>query len=371
MQPDQPGEPRGEGARRPRTRATGSEVSTPVSAADMPRPSLMSPRTGPTLTAAGRRLNASTTMPRTTRTALRDGCSGPQSPSIVSEDLAPAVAGCRGGCEDRPHARRHRRSSAARAWRRRHALAQPGRLGRGGGRADDLPARHRAGRASTSRRSRAPRSPGRRRPGALRRASVVKQLAMRRTLFAFPRDLLPAVWGSASARVAGQLRDPPGQGGGGQRHRRRRGHLAHPHLRRRAPRLRDEGPATTAELRERIPALARRLELSPGQGLRRQLPDRAPRCWARWRRADASCAVPTPVTGASPGRAWTLTEDWLGRRRCRHAEVGYRIRVWSSGGCAPFGPGTEADLVWWLGATKGAVRRALGDLERRGGRARR
>lgn len=33
--------------------------------------------------------------------------------------------------------------------------------------------------------------------------SIVKQLAMRRTLFAFPRDLLPAVWPSASARVAG------------------------------------------------------------------------------------------------------------------------------------------------------------------------
>ena len=32
--------------------------------------------------------------------------------------------------------------------------------------------------------------------------TLVKQLAMRRTLFAFPRDLLPAVWGSASARVA-------------------------------------------------------------------------------------------------------------------------------------------------------------------------
>ncbi len=32
--------------------------------------------------------------------------------------------------------------------------------------------------------------------------SLVKQLAMRRTLFVFPRELLPAVWGSASARVA-------------------------------------------------------------------------------------------------------------------------------------------------------------------------
>jgi len=34
--------------------------------------------------------------------------------------------------------------------------------------------------------------------------SLVKQLAMRRTLFVFPRDLLPAAVSSASARIAGQ-----------------------------------------------------------------------------------------------------------------------------------------------------------------------
>ena len=28
-----------------------------------------------------------------------------------------------------------------------------------------------------------------------------------------------------------------------------------------------------------------------------------------------------------------------------------------------FGPGTETDLVWWLGATKGIVRQALADVE--------
>jgi len=32
--------------------------------------------------------------------------------------------------------------------------------------------------------------------------TLVKQLAMRRTLFVFPRDLLSAAWGSASPRVA-------------------------------------------------------------------------------------------------------------------------------------------------------------------------
>jgi len=37
--------------------------------------------------------------------------------------------------------------------------------------------------------------------------TLVKQLAMRRTLFVFPRDLLPAVLPSASARVASMERN--------------------------------------------------------------------------------------------------------------------------------------------------------------------
>ena len=47
--------------------------------------------------------------------------------------------------------------------------------------------------------------------------TIVKQLAMRRTLFAFPRETLPAAWGSASARVAvaehGRLTKSLRQGG--------------------------------------------------------------------------------------------------------------------------------------------------------------
>ena len=35
------------------------------------------------------------------------------------------------------------------------------------------------------------------------------------------------------------------------------------------------------------------------------------------------------------------------------------VRRW----LARFGPGTETDLVWWLGGTKAAVRRALADLD--------
>ena len=55
-------------------------------------------------------------------------------------------------------------------------------------------------------------------------------------------------------------------------------------------------------------------------------------------------------------------QAWLGDDPARPSPAeGYaelvRRWLWS------FGPGTETDLVWWLGATKSAVRTALADLE--------
>jgi len=54
-------------------------------------------------------------------------------------------------------------------------------------------------------------------------------------------------------------------------------------------------------------------------------------------------------------------DDWLGAPiiRCKESEgyatlVGRYLRT--------FGPVTERDLVWWFGATKGAMRQALSDL---------
>ena len=55
---------------------------------------------------------------------------------------------------------------------------------------------------------------------------------------------------------------------------------------------------------------------------------------------------------------WTLMEGWLGEPvRPSPAAEGYAALVerW----LRSFGPGTEDDLVWWLGATKAAVRAAL------------
>ena len=56
--------------------------------------------------------------------------------------------------------------------------------------------------------------------------SLVKQLAMRRTLFVFPRDLLAAAWGSASARVAVTERAHLAKDLVARRHHRRPGALA-------------------------------------------------------------------------------------------------------------------------------------------------
>ena len=190
--------------------------------------------------------------------------------------------------------------------------------------------------------------------------SVVKQLAMRRTVFAFPRSLLPAVWGSASARVAQQLRtrlakevesnglDSDGAVWVTRTHEAVLGALA-------------DGPATTAELRARLSELELRLEMAPGKSYGGSFTI-APRVLS------TLAAHGSLMRGTNNGDwrlsrpRWTLTEDWLGEpARPLDPDAGYRelIGAW----LRRFGPGTENDLVWWLGATKGVVRRALVELE--------
>jgi hypothetical protein len=59
---------------------------------------------------------------------------------------------------------------------------------------------------------------------------------------------------------------------------------------------------------------------------------------------------------------WTTMARWLGDvPAALEPDQGYAelVRRW----LATFGPGTETDLVWWLGSTKTAVRRALADVE--------
>jgi len=190
--------------------------------------------------------------------------------------------------------------------------------------------------------------------------TVVKQLAMRRTVFVFPRDLLPAVWGSAAARVAVQqrsqlARDVVKHGvttdGPAWVEEACAAVLEH---------LRSVGPTATAKLREALPMLDARMSLSPGTTWAAEV-SVAPRVLT------TLAASGVIVRGANDGRwktsrpLWTATEDWLPdappalEEAAGYAEL---VRSW----LRTFGPGTEDDIVWWLGATKAAVRRALVDV---------
>ncbi|WP_183407071.1 winged helix DNA-binding domain-containing protein [Nocardioides marmorisolisilvae] len=191
--------------------------------------------------------------------------------------------------------------------------------------------------------------------------TVVRQLAMRRTAFAFPRDLLPAVWGSASARVAvqqeGQLaRDVVKHGvtaNGEEWVEQACAAVLH--------HLRTAGPTTTAQLREALPMLEARMSLSPDKKWGAEV-SVAPRVLT------TLAASGVVVRGENDGGwktsrpRWTATEDWLpGIGPAWDEADGYAalVRSWLH----TFGPGTEADIVWWLGATKAAVRRALVDVD--------
>jgi hypothetical protein len=190
--------------------------------------------------------------------------------------------------------------------------------------------------------------------------SVVKQLAMRRTVFAFPRELLPAAWGSASARVAAQqvrqvakeVHDtgiaPDGLA------------WTEHHLDLLRDLLADQGPLTAAQIRERLPALDARV--TRGKGAYQADVAIAGRVIV------ALAATGAIVRGANDGNwkvsrpRWTDTAAWLGERPERLPEpeaYAALVAAW----LRSFGPGTEADLVWWLGSTKAAVRAALVAVE--------
>lgn len=186
---------------------------------------------------------------------------------------------------------------------------------------------------------------------------LVKQLGMRRTLFVLPHDLLPAVWGSASARVAdferrAMAKDVVTAGvaddGGAWLDQARAEVLAV---------LADAPEGRSAlEIRRAVPMISTTVAVSAGN------PWSASRVLTHLgATADIVRAAPTGDWRA-PRPRWTLTRHWFADVPSPWAAVdGYRelVRRWLH----TFGPGTEDDIVWWLGATRTAVRAALGELD--------
>jgi hypothetical protein len=147
------------------------------------------------------------------------------------------------------------------------------------------------------------------------RRTLVRTMAMRRTLWIVTRDLVPAVTGSAGRRVADVHDEFPDLGGT---------FTAAPGT---------KWSTDVATMSRLLVILAATGDVVRGHNA------------GHWR-------ISRPT--------WTSMTSWLGEEVTpAESEAGYGELVRHL--LSTFGPATEADLVWWLGATKRAVRQALSD----------
>ena len=187
--------------------------------------------------------------------------------------------------------------------------------------------------------------------------TLVRMLAMRRTLFAVPRELVPVVYAACTRAIAARER------------KRLEGWIRESGISTRPSAwltragsaaldaLAERGEATTTELANAVPVLAKRLRLGAG---------------TRWETSQSIAARVLPqlamdgrvVRGRPRGTwingqyRWVPAAAWLGGESeqldvaAAQAEL---LRHW----LAAFGPGTEADIRWWTGWTAREARAAL------------
>lgn len=193
------------------------------------------------------------------------------------------------------------------------------------------------------------------------RRSLVKQLAMRRTLFVMERDVLAEAIGAVGGRVARSertnlLRDlRRGEGFGDPDE----------WIDTAAAAVRAElgqGQAyTSTELRRRLPDLDRHIDFGEGKSWSGRAP-LVPRVLNMMSAAGEIVRGPNRGGWHLSRPSWVSMDAWLGTELqvpdVHDAHVAL-IRRW----LAAFGPGTETDIVWWLGSTKTAVRAALREID--------
>ncbi|RXR26929.1 winged helix DNA-binding domain-containing protein [Oerskovia turbata] len=196
------------------------------------------------------------------------------------------------------------------------------------------------------------------------RRSLVRVLAMRRTLFVVARDLVPVVHAGASAAVGRRLRarlpkelatlptDPPVEdaetflaGAEEQVH----------------DALAQHGPLTGAQLPAQAPVL--RTAFLPtttrSWDVRRSLTSPLLSLLS----AEGRIVRGEPTGGWSSNRfLWRPVEDWLPGGIPDADEAEARVRL-ASAWLESFGPATVADLRWWTGWNLGQTRAALAALD--------
>ncbi|RDB48027.1 winged helix DNA-binding domain-containing protein [Tsukamurella tyrosinosolvens] len=189
--------------------------------------------------------------------------------------------------------------------------------------------------------------------------SLVKQLAMRRTMFVFPRELYGPALSGPSDRVAAQ---------------------EHAKIAKDAVRggIADDGEAWLAQaraavldalrgcelsavrLRERLPELDGKVMMSEGKKYGGEM-HLAPRVLT-WLGASGELVRAHNESHWRVNRnLWARADEWLGTRAER-TDPGEAYAVLVREYLRAFGPATETDVVWWFGATKTAIRAALAEI---------
>lgn len=190
--------------------------------------------------------------------------------------------------------------------------------------------------------------------------SLVKHLAMRRTLFVFPRAALPAAIGGPSSRVATSERkrlikdvEQAGLHEDGAAWLAAAADAV-------VDRLADGVPRSSSELRAELPLLEGGVEYGKGKSWGGVVPV-GPRVLTVLSAEGRIVRGPNDGAWTVSRPRWTSMGAWLGEPvepADEHEGTTELVRGW----LRAFGPGTVADMKWWLGGTVRGVKEALDAL---------
>ena len=190
--------------------------------------------------------------------------------------------------------------------------------------------------------------------------TLVKHLCMRRTLFVLPRESLPSAQAGAAERVAAAERrrlirdvERAGLHADGER-------WLDDASREVLAALAGGREARSAELRSEIPLLEGSIAYGEGRSWGGKL-SIGPRVLTVLSAAGRVVRATNDGPWFTSRPRWALMEDWLGEELSPPPApqgVAALVAAW----LRAFGPGTAADLRWWLGSTVRAVRTALADV---------
>ncbi|MFS0899829.1 winged helix DNA-binding domain-containing protein [Mycolicibacterium litorale] len=191
--------------------------------------------------------------------------------------------------------------------------------------------------------------------------TVLKHLAMRRTLWLIHRDDLPAIQAAASDRVAANERRrliADVQKGGAAADgsvwldTAGRAVLAH---------LREHGPTGARQLRAALPELAGTFDAAPGKTWGGESP-LSPRVLTVLGVQGDIVRGPNDGGWTTSRPRWATVEDWLGATG-EPLDPGEASRIAVRRWLRAFGPATVTDVKWWFGNTLTWARQTLQGLD--------